>query len=196
MIKFIVNKFSDKVEKEGILNESELRIMKYGMSTVLSEVVKTIFFISFFSILGFSKGIFICILILLTLRTLTGGIHLNTFWSCFLFSFSMLLLPIVFFPNFISLNHIAQGVLLSISILLIIIFAPVPSIKRPTKMKTKLRIYKVLSIVSVSIWSYVLYYGKLFFGFEDIGIWFILILTIQLPIGRRFYNNEIIKKEV
>lgn len=196
MIRFIVDKFSDKIQKENLLSEKDLKIMRYGMTTVLSETFKTIFFILFFSVLGFFSEVILCILILLTLRTLTGGIHLSSFWKCFFFSFSMLILPIIILPKLIELNKEIRDIILLVSVVMVTLFSPVLSIKKPNRSLLKIRIYKALSIISICIWSYSLNYIKIFFDVKNIGIWFILILASQLPIGRRIYKNELIKKKI
>lgn len=196
MIKFLVNKFSKKIQEENLLDETDLKIMRYGMTTIFSETFKTIFFILFFSVLGFFIEIILCILILLTLRTLTGGIHLNTFWRCFFFSFSMLILSIIVLPKFIPLNYISVNSLLIVSIVMVIFFSPVPSIKKPSRSLTKTKLYKILSLGSVCIWSYSLHHIKIFSDVKNVGIWFIFMLTSQLPIGRRLYKNEIFKKKI
>lgn len=187
-VKLVVDKFALKIQNENILDHSQIIKMKYGMTVFINEFIKIVLlFLLFLFINTFNLFLF-SFFILMTIRPLSGGLHLDTSLRCFLFSLGYFILTVLVFPNLIQLNEIIAIILLIISTTLMYLYSPIPSKFRPISCKKRTQFFKVSSAVSSMVWSVIIIFFIKDSSFFNCGIWIIFLLALQLFLAKRGEN--------
>ena len=141
----IINNLMDIIKKYNNFDDIKLQEIKYGLETIYLTIIKTIVFIIISIILSTLKELLLFMLFYGILRLTGFGVHAKKSIHCWISSFiTFILIPI--FIKYLQLNNIIISILLFISILLLIIYAPADTPKRPLINKKKRIIYKVLTI--------------------------------------------------
>lgn len=190
-VKLIVDKFAFKIQNEDILDDSQIIRMKYGMTVFINEFIKIMLLFLVFSFINQFNLFIYSFFILMTIRPLSGGLHLDTSVKCFLFSLSYFILSVLAFPNLIQLNKIIIIILLVISTILIYLYSPIPSKFRPISCKKRIQFFKILSTVSSIIWSIVIIFFIKNSTFINCGVWTIFLLAVQLFLAQGVKNYVI-----
>lgn len=162
----ISNKLSDKIayelSKQQIIEESEATIYSY----CLSYLFDYIFFIGSILFLGAILNCFLLSLIMLIciipLRSFAGGIHLNSTFSCGLFSYLLIIAMLIAIPYLSNNTHISNYVwhfTQAISAITTILLAPVSSDTKQltVRQKTKLEFLVIFYTILLCIIYYILY---------------------------------------
>lgn len=141
----IINNLIDIIKKYNNFDDIKLQEIKYGLETIYLTIIKTIVFIIISIILSTLKELLLFMLFYGILRLTGFGVHAKKSIHCWISSFiTFILIPILI--KYLQLNNIIISILLFISILLLIIYAPADTPKRPLINKKKRIIYKVLTI--------------------------------------------------
>lgn len=125
MEKFFVN-----MQKSHNYTDYEIKVIRYFLLTMVSELSKLIVIFTFFACIGRFTESLVCLTVLLILRTTGGGIHCEHYISCFIVSF-MFTLTSVFLAELITPNGIVMIVTLLICNLIAYKMVPVVSYHRP-----------------------------------------------------------------
>ncbi|BAH05398.1 accessory gene regulator ArgB-like protein [Clostridium kluyveri] len=132
------------------LTLDDMEKINYAIIIILEETFKLIFLFILFTLLGTIKYLLFSLLILLSIRIFAGGFHAKNSIKCILFStlfFLCTCILIFWIPNF---TRITYWIISVTSIILNIIYSPVPSENRPiTRVKRKLHL-KFISVISTS----------------------------------------------
>lgn len=97
----------------------------YGLTLVFEKlIVCTVLFIISFLLGKFWEGVIFTVCFLM-LRQTTGGFHAKSFLGCFIGSIAMVVLTLEFFVPLLAKYMIIFGLTLVISIICILLFAPV-----------------------------------------------------------------------
>lgn len=141
----IINNLIDIIKKYNNFDDIKLQEIKYGLETIYLTIIKTIVFIIISIILSTLKELLLFMLFYGILRLTGFGVHAKKSIHCWISSFiTFILIPILI--KYLQLNNIIISILLFIAILLLIIYAPADTPKRPLINKKKRIIYKVLTI--------------------------------------------------
>ncbi|NMM61774.1 accessory gene regulator B family protein [Clostridium sp. P21] len=185
IIDILSNMIGDYISSNCSISQSDKEKAIYALKAILGEVIKIIILILLFYILHRVKFFIFSLVILISIRTFSGGIHLKTFNQCLLFSafifiITSLVAPIM--PK--TYSEIYYGIAI-LDILSVAVKSPCPSPKRPIKNFNRLIRLKILSIFFTIIWL-----GILFFYITDTflfncGLATITIQSIQLILSHR-----------
>ena len=157
-------------------SDFQIEQLKYTWKTLASEFSKLIIMgILFHNILGIYA---FAVVVLLLLRTSTGGLHCRTYLSCFLVSFTYMFLALVVLPV-IPVNKLLQMILLFLCILCNYYIGPVTSaVHRPLSEKI---IHRVRGQAFIIIFFYLtLTYITPENPYITAGFWVIILHSVQL----------------
>lgn len=169
--------FLNIVDQELKPNRLEWIKIEYGLQIVKSEGIKLLILAFFYILTGKLKIFLFCVSILIPVRIFSGGLHMKSHLTCFLFSFCFFALPIFLLPK-ISLSAQGYRWILIVSIILIIICAPVVSPQKAVSSGRKIK-YKLISALAVTIIGSFIYRFYLL-NYQHSGIWTIALQSIQL----------------
>lgn len=174
------------------LSRKEIDTMKYGLEGLYLTITKLIIIFIISLILGIFKEVLLLILIFNGIRLTSFGVHAKRSIDCLISSIMFFLIfPILCIKLTIPL--FIKQILFIPLVILIGIFAPADTEKRPLKNKKKRTIYKVLSIIISIIYMSL----SLIIKDNTLSNCFIFALIIQiiviLPITYKIfgvsYNN-------
>lgn len=143
----IVSKYNPNLSKK------QMDTIKYGLEGLYLSITKLIiiFIISIF--LGISKEFIILIIIFNGIRLFGFGVHAKKSIDCLISSsIFFIIFPII--CKYITIPMIYKIIISIPLIILISIFAPADTEKRPLKNKRKRNIYKFLTIIIALIYTY------------------------------------------
>ncbi|TCK98571.1 accessory gene regulator B [Natranaerovirga hydrolytica] len=190
MTEKIVNIITYKIYKQNIISHCDLRKMNYAMLTLLNELIKTIIlFVYFLAIQRFDLFLF-SYLILVSIRSISGGLHLDTNLKCFIVSFIFFNITVLSAPFLTNIPTYFEYIIIFSSILIIYWFSPMPSLHRPIKDKNIIHKSKYISTIITIIWVSIFYLIIEEPVFFSIGLLTILLQGTQLLIGRRHSHGR------
>lgn len=158
--------------------------LQYLWKTLASEFSKLILMgILFHNILGVYT---FAVMIMMLLRSSTGGLHCRTYLSCFLVSFSYMFLSLAVLPV-IPVNKLVQMILLFVCILCNYYIGPVTSeFRRPMaeKARNRVRGQAFLIIFFYLVLTYITPENP----YITAGFWVIILHTAQLAAAKLTKN--------
>lgn len=164
------------LKREYQFSDFQIAQLNYLWKTMASEISKLLIMgIIFKDILG----IYIfAVVVMMLLRSATGGLHCHTYISCFFVSLTYMFLSLIVLPVF-PVNKLLQMVLLFACILCNYFIGPVTSkYRRPMSEKT---IRRVQGQAFVIIFFYlILMYITPESPYITAGFWVIILHTMQL----------------
>ncbi|AGX41593.1 putative AgrB-like protein [Clostridium saccharobutylicum] len=155
------------------LTKTDLLKMQYTLEVILGDISKLSLIFIIFLFFNEIPLFFLIFVILISTRTLGGGIHCKTYTSCLIVSTIYFLSILLFSKSAIQLNINFYIVFFIISFIITLTYAPCKNEKRPIKNKTTL---KILSLISLTFWSI------LFFKLSDSKIYNCIFLSILIQI--------------
>lgn len=158
--------------------------IQYGLSILLNEGFKIIFLILFFNIIHNEKYFYFSMLILLSTRVFAGGVHLKSTLNCllvttFLFIFTSVLAPLM--PRLPAIYYPLVGIA---SFIIVLVRAPICSVRRPIKDSKKKLQYKFTAAFTVASWTIILLFLQST-PYVNCGFSTILIQNIQLLLVKK-----------
>ncbi len=193
MKKRFLKTIRDAIEKQypNYTNDKLDEIM-YGVEGIYLTFTKTIIIFALAFILGIAKELLFLLLAFNFIRLFAFGMHADNSLTCLVFS-SALFLTGAFASKYINLDLNIIYILYIVILIIIAIFAPADTVKRPLIKKNKRIRFKVLSIVTIILYFIITIYTKnqyitnyLIFG---LIIECILILPITYKLFDMPYNN-------
>lgn len=168
-----------KIKENNITDELGIIKIQYALAVLKSELIKTIFLICIFALIGQLKPFLVVMFLILPIRFSTGGIHLKTSISCFFLSLGYFLLTVCLMPM-IHINTNMYYFIFALSLLIISICPLAPSEQRPIVSRKKYLQNKSFSIFYLFIFAIIV------FGFITnktivaICIWALFVHAIEL----------------
>lgn len=193
MKKRFLKTIRDAIEKQypNYTNDKLDEIM-YGVEGIYLTFTKTIIIFALAFILGIAKELLFLLLAFNFIRLFAFGMHADNSLTCLVFS-SALFLTGAFASKYINLDLNIICILYIVILIIIAIFAPADTVKRPLIKKNKRIRFKVLSIVTIILYFIITIYTKnqyitnyLIFG---LIIECILILPTTYKIFKMPYKN-------
>lgn len=169
---------------EAYDNVKDRARIQYGLSILLGEGFKIVFLLLFFNIIHNEKYFYFSLLILLSTRVFAGGVHLKGTLNCLflttlLFIYTSVLSPLM--PTLPAVCYILVGI---ISFLIVLVRAPICSVRRPIKDNKKKLQYKFMAVLSVALWTIILLFLENT-PYVNCGFSTILIQSIQLVLIKK-----------
>ncbi|MBX4266140.1 accessory gene regulator ArgB-like protein [Clostridium estertheticum] len=161
----------------------ELEQIQYALATILNEVFKII--IILFSIIGNLNYLLFSIMILLSIRLFSGGLHAKTLLGCLIWSTLFFILTSIISPLLPKLNLSIYYILSLLNLAVVIVQAPYPNPKRPIKEKKRKMYLKILAIFFSIFWTYILLCRVMTSTYLNCGI-----STVLLQSSLLLYTNK------
>lgn len=169
---------------EAYNNVKDRARIQYGLSILLSEGFKIVSLVLFFNIIHRQNYFYFSLLILLSTRVFAGGLHLKGALNCLLITALLFISTSVLAPLIYRLP-VAYYLLIGIvSFLIVLIRAPICSVRRPIKNNKKKLQYKFMAALSVALWTIILLFLEST-PYINCGFSTILIQNIQLVLIKK-----------
>lgn len=190
MISKLSNSLTQYICRENISSIDDMEKINYAIFVILSECSKICFLFIFFLLIGVTKYFLFSMTILLSIRIFAGGFHAESSIQCLIFSTLFFLCTCIFVFQISNLSREIYYIVAAISIIFNVLFAPKASKNRPIVNKKRRLRLRFISIISTTIWIYVL-----FFFIQDInlfkcGIGTVFLQSIQLISIKEIFTNE------
>lgn len=193
MKKKIINsciKFIKTNNKE--LNKEQIEIIEYGLESIYLTITKIVVIILLSLILNIFKETILMILFYNVIRFFAFGLHTKNSSACLFTSISLFIIG-AYLAIYLKISIIIKIILSIVSLILIIIYAPADTEKRPLINKKKRKKFKILSIITSTIMTLLIIFLKdnyitnlMFVGFVEATI---MILPITYKLYGVSYNN-------
>lgn len=174
-----MTQIANYLKKEFQYTDYQIGQLRYLYEVIVSELSKLIIMGIFFAILNQFSYYCFAVVVLLLLRTSTGGLHFNKYSSCFLFTLGFFFTAVVVLPHYLQTSRIIQLILLLACILINYYIGPIVSSRRkaPTqKLITKSRIDSFLVVFLYMMIVYIIPSNH----YITVGFWVIILQTLQL----------------
>lgn len=173
-------------------SDDKLDEIMYGVEGIYLTITKTIIIFAVAFLLGIAKELFFLLLSFNFVRLFAFGMHADKSWICLLFS-SSLFIGGTFICKYIFLNNILIYILYLLMLIIIILYSPADTIKRPLINKKKRKKFKILSIMITLIYLLITIFttNKLLINSLLVGLLIecILILPITYNLFNMPYRN-------
>ena len=184
--------FLDRIQVSYHFTDLEMKRLKYTLKAVSSELVKTLLLALLFYQLGYFKEFFVGIIFLVTIRCNCGGLHMEHFTTCLLFTLVFMSLAVIILPTYVSISYVLKIFALVVCIAVTFIIGPIASKKRPPAPPEMLRRFRNITIGLLVMDSIIILLLKTN-PYADICFWIIVLQTIQLvgaKLAQKGENNE------
>lgn len=157
--------------------------IQYGLSILLSEGFKIISLLVLFNIFHKAWYFYFSMLILLTTRVFSGGVHLKSALHCLILTTLFFILTSIVAPTVPKQSIILYLSMSILSLLIVLVRAPICSVRRPIKEKNKKLQYKFIAAASIVSWTIILL-NLQSTSLVNCGFSTIFLQSIQLVISR------------
>lgn len=133
-----MEKFLQRMQVSHNYSDYEIKVIRYFILTMASEISKLIIMFTFFTCVGrFTEGL-VCVATLMGLRLSGGGFHCKHYITCLFSSFLLVTAPI-FLAELIAPNPIAMVIIMLGCIFIAYKMVPVVSYHRPKPTKEQIK---------------------------------------------------------
>ena len=184
--------FLKQIQSSYQFTDLEMKRLKYTLKAVSSELIKTLVLSVLFYKLGHLPEFFIGVLVLITIRCNSGGLHMEHFITCLLFTLTFMLLSIIILPSCVPVPYPIKPVILALCILITFLMSPVASKKRPPAAPEAKRRYRNRATGLLLIYAVFIIILKTT-PIAEICFWIIVLQTLQLlcaAAAQKGGNNE------
>lgn len=179
MIEKFIYRFVDSLGEYNNYNEEQVEQVKYSLKVIVYELIKIIFLIIIFSILGYFKESFLILFIMSITKPFIGGYHEDTQLKCFTATLILIVIIIVLFKSN-KLNFTSSITLNLISIFSIYNKAPIINDKMPITREDlimKNRKIGIINVVILTLLSLIMFEVK---WISQIIVWTILVQAMLM----------------
>jgi accessory gene regulator B len=137
-------------------NAKDRAKIQYGLTVILNEGFKIISLLLFFNIIHNQNFFYFSLLILLSMRVFSGGVHVKGALNCLILTLLIFIFTCVLAPLMTELPaayYAAAGI---ISLVIVLVRAPICTVRRPIKDNKKKLHYKLIAALSVILWTTIL----------------------------------------
>ena len=193
MKKKILTNFMNYIKnKKKDLNSEQLEIIEYGLESIYLTITKIIIILLLAKILNIFKETILMIVFYNIIRLFSFGLHAKNSTACLITSL-MLFIGGTYLSIYLNISLIIKEILSILCLILIIIYAPADTEKRPLINKKKRKRFKILSILTTIIIIFFITYlnNNVLTNFMVIGLIeaTIMILPITYKLYKLPYNN-------
>lgn len=186
MINKLAMQITSFICTEAYDNVKDRARIQYGLSVILSEGFKVISLLLFFNIIHRQNYFYFSLLILMSIRPISGGVHVKGALNCLLitillFTFTSVLAPLA--PRLHVVHYVLVGI---VSLAIVLIRAPICSVRRPIRSEKKKLRYKFTAALFIALWTIILLLlGSVPYvncGFSTLFIQNIQLVLIKKPL--------------
>lgn len=193
MKKRFLNSIRSKIKQQypKYTNEKLDEIM-YGVEGIYLTVTKTIIIFTLAFLLGIFKELFFLLLTFNIIRLFAFGMHASKSWICLIFS-SAIFIGGAFLCKYIIIPENILYILYLMVFIMVLLFSPADTVKRPLLKRKKRIKFKILSLITVIIYFIIslLINNNLIINYLIIGLIIecILISPITYKVFHMPYKN-------
>lgn len=189
----VLSKIRSDVKKQyPKYSEDKINEIMYGVEGIYILITKTIIILTISIIFGIFKELLLLLLMFNLIRMVAFGMHASNSGICLVLS-SIIFLVAAYLCKTVTIPNTLLYILYLIVLLIMVLYAPADTVKRPLIKKKKRKIYKILSI-SITIIFFIisiiiknnLIINSMIFG---LLIECLLILPITYKIFKLPYRN-------
>lgn len=181
----MIEKISISICKNSQVSKDDLEKVQYALASIINDVSKFLILIVFFSIINRENYFLHSLIILLSIRIFSGGIHFQSYNKCLCFTFCIFLITSIIAPILPSLGLEINYVIISFSIAVIAWKAPSQSVNRPIRSEKRRCRLKILAIFFTLTWSYILFFHIRSTALFNCGMSSIFLQALQLLVGSK-----------
>ncbi|MBP3340031.1 MAG: accessory gene regulator B family protein [Lachnospiraceae bacterium] len=180
------------LQRELHYSDYEIELIKYFFKMMCCELSKFIFMGVFFIYIDLFLEYVVATIVLMSIRTMIGGLHCKTYAGCFCFTFAFFIASVVYLPM-IPVSKLLVLICLLVCIIISNYIGPITSVYRKTPTGIVIRNSKIH--VSTIVFAYcILVYIMPLNQYIEVGFWVIIAQTIQLMVAyilkKRRCTNE------
>lgn len=167
--------------------EDKLDEIMYGVEGIYLTITKAIIIFMFALILGIFKELLFLLIAFNIIRTFAFGMHANNSITCLIFS-SLIFLGGAFICKYIIINKNILYLMYLLVLIIISIYSPADTVKRPLIKKKKRIRFKILSILTVIVFFIITLFFKNNLIINCLIFGLIIECILILPITYRAFN--------
>lgn len=191
MKKIFVDSIINLISENTLNDEVTIKKIRYGIETLYLTITKTAIFILISIIFNYEKELLLLILFYTFLRLTGFGLHAKKSLHCWILSsLTFIALPLI--CKYLTFSSLFKRIILLISILILIKYAPADTEKRPIINIKRRTIYKIICSLTCVIYSIIFLLTNSLLGelmFFSIIIETLMILPITYKLFNVKYNN-------
>ena len=138
-------------------NNSKMDEIRYGLEATYLSLTKTFVILLSTIILGIFKEAILLLLFFNGLRLTAFGIHASKSWMCWISS-SLLFIGFPYLCIYLDIPNIIHYIILSLSMICFILYAPADTKKRPLVRKNRRIKFKIFTIIIALIYIFIFLY--------------------------------------
>lgn len=132
-------------------DEEKLEIILYGLEALYALISKTVVIFLIALLLGVLKEVFLVFIFYGLIRTTAFGMHAKKSSHCYIVSIG-LFIGMAFLCKYVSINMYVKLLISILSFIILVIYAPADTYKRPLLNSKKRKIYKIVTIINSLIY--------------------------------------------
>lgn len=168
-------------------NSSKIDEIKYGLEAIYLSVTKVVVILFVTLLLGLFKEAVILLLFFNGLRTVAFGIHAAKSWMCWVSS-SILFIGLPYFCLNFQVHNFLHYIIMSISIICFLLYAPADTKKRPLVRKNRRIKLKILTLIIAFIYVGLFFYTDSIFIRNVISSSMLLETVLIHPLTYRMFK--------
>lgn len=175
---YFISKILNRVRLLNHYDEDDIDVIRYSLEAILWEIEKMLILFIVFLLLGYIDYFLFILLVIISIRPISGGFHSETALGCLTISFLWIFLSIVVLPM-IPMNTIAFIILGSVSLLITIYHAPMKSLERASIENTDHNLQKKIFVfIASALWLVWVYFSGSVYAIS--AFWIIILHNTQL----------------
>lgn len=192
MKSIVINYLMNLIKKHYNYDKTKLDEIKYGLETLYLTITKTIVIFTIAYLLHLAKELLLIFLFYGILRIFGFGLHASKSWQCWLYSITSFI-GLSYISTVVQIDEVLKIIIPSICIILLAIYSPADTEKRPITSKKRRIFFKISTIlISITYFIFILTIkNNLYINILVISL--IIQTTMVLPISYRIfklrYNN-------
>ncbi len=159
MKEVIINGIMNNISKNYNYDDIKLKEIKYGIETIYLTITKAIIITIIAFVIGTIKELIYFTLFYGILRMTGFGLHAKKAWHCWVLSLSLFTL-IPYLIKVLTVNIYVIIIIFSICCILLLIYAPADTEKRPLIHKKKRIVFKIITFIISIIYFIFTFYTK------------------------------------
>ncbi len=155
----LIDSIMNNIKKYNQYDESKLKLIRYGLASLYLHLTKLIVIFALSYILGITLSLLKFIIFYSILRLSAFGLHAKKSIDCWITSLTIFL-GIPYLCETLLINSHLKIIIVVICYMLLAIYAPADTEKRPLINKRKRIIYKIITLITTSVYILLLFIIK------------------------------------
>ncbi len=192
MKSIIINYLMNLIKKYYNYDKTKLDEIKYGLETLYLTITKTIVIFTIAYLLHLTKELLLIFLFYGILRMFSFGLHASKGWQCWVYSI-ISFIGLSYISTAVQIDEVLKIIIPSICIILLAIYSPADTEKRPIISKKRRIFFKISTIlISITYFTFILTIkNNLYINILVISLMIqtAMVLPISYKVFKLRYNN-------